>query len=1848
MGSKLSKISLIFLFIIIFTVFAGAQVKFLIVAPGMQFTPGATGFSGSPSPQTAGIPFNVTVVTVDTAVQNMATDSAGGNVSMTAGSLTTVISPVNPFTLGQGYTGTSYTANTCLKYPVTVTFGTGVSGNVGLYANNQPNPNGIVFGSVTVTSQVLSKFVIGNAAGAKTAGVPFAVSLTALDASNNIVTSFNGTANLTANYPVIGSVSLGTVTFTAGVCNTALSPNVTLYDASEANVTLGVSVTYPGYFTASGTSPGFVVNAAALSQLVIVGPGQTFTPGVNGGNGRVGQSETTTAQTAGLPFQIKVYAVDAYFNTVTTSTSVTVTCAADNQAGFNAATVQPFTNGQVTVNCNLKTVGPTGFLKISASNGSSAVDDDIVPLNPAAMNHFTFLNPGNQVSAKAGVSFQLNVCARDAYENTVTSYTGTPVLSVIVGGNPLTTPDYFTNYDLVFDNTTNGVSTTYMIIYKRLLTATINVTDGSYNAGPQLNVSISPNNYNKLIIVALGESQDQGNNTDHGKSGTPVTATVGGDESINIYATDLYGNVVNSITDNIQITSSDVSATAGGNPLPVILPLVSGTISIPDFIFRTFISGGTRSITVTDQSNTAITASENIVVRAGSLSYFEIGNMPTGSFTAGASYNPIIRARDQFGNVKTDYSGIVYVTSNTDWTQPYATTISITASTNAGQYLNTWAVTFTASNLGVRSDLTGYFFRASTFTAQLFVSDNPNDTPAFINGHYGFSSNVTVTAGSPNQLQVLVPGMSARPGAMSIGGQYGSPTGQAVNAAFNCSVNVVDQYWNVITTNSGTQIILTTNNVSNSKINGATPPRQVFTSAGTVLFTALNGTQSSSFFISASTSGGINPGNSPIIQIFNIGQFLITAPNGVTFDDASMVNQTAGHPFTISITALDGFGAVIPGFNGGTVPLKASNNYSDSNFCISPTQSITFTAGVAVMNVTLYRASHTMPGGGGKITVDVPFGNNTYSSAQFNLWPAAPSGSIVIFDGMSLEPGLFAAGIPGYLGYIGTPKIVEAGQGSSLTIYIVDPYYNRCFTLPNTQCVITSSDLQATLNGVVLYSNNVSVPITTGYYNTPSGMILKTVGDNAFQTITADSQSSTTPSVPNNTSPPINMKHTTNDHFGVLVPGAPETAGVSFNITVQALDAWGNICDNRNGGTAFNNSVNLSCSTGPNTITPTTGPLSNGSALIGMKIFKAEELHAKITAQSGGLNVSGTSVDIHTLPKEFSRLLVLAPGMVFQNGVYNSSTITPFLMYNPSNYPFDPTFSVPVNDPGNIPSGTQFTIFSCDEYGNVTKTPDLAGYTVTVSTDDPYAIPVTRTTIDPVNGFVSANVIFHKAMPGVFVKAVISNPQVSSFTTLTFTTTAGNAYGLQILAPGYSLFNSDGSTSTGSGYLSGGTWYNGVTKRSTTIQAGQPFPVTVQACDIFGNTLSGLNDSLSLYSDASDPSVPSDATFYNTALDPVSGIVSFTAKLYVDTGNYGLYAINVTDITNSSYSSNLWKQHVTIPVTVGTSIAYKILARATPLSDWVERVDGTESVPVYADPSTFGIQVVVYDTVSGQPLYGNSNQFNLEAVSYTNPNQQAPGTLRIINGNVVNGTFQTDNQSFTNAGTIRIKVTDLLDPTKTNTSPKLVVNANPNSVSFSVRAENPNVRANKQTNIIGNLIDGNGNSVSGVSIAFSVCTGSGTFGANTKNATAVTDILGNATVPFFGGFTNDSNIISALYNGTYRYVTVNVSLADPSPGQVSNYPNPFRAGFESTNITYLLETSADVKIRIYNLFGDLVFSKDISAGQPGAQAGPLNIFAWDGKNNKGAIVGNGGYVCTVESIFQGAKKKLVRKIAVAK
>ncbi len=144
---------------------------------------------------------------------------------------------------------------------------------------------------IVVNAAALSKLVVSGLSSPRTAGTTGSIRVTATDAYGNRIHTYLGTVHFTSSDPQAKLPA--NYTFTAADAGThVFSGNVILKTAGTKSVTATDTVTS----TIKGAHAGIVVNAAALSKLVVSG--------------------LTTPRTAGSWGNIRVTATDAYGNRI--------------------------------------------------------------------------------------------------------------------------------------------------------------------------------------------------------------------------------------------------------------------------------------------------------------------------------------------------------------------------------------------------------------------------------------------------------------------------------------------------------------------------------------------------------------------------------------------------------------------------------------------------------------------------------------------------------------------------------------------------------------------------------------------------------------------------------------------------------------------------------------------------------------------------------------------------------------------------------------------------------------------------------------------------------------------------------------------------------------------------------------------------------------------------------------------------------------------------------------------------------------------------------------------------------------------------------------------------------------------------------------------------------------------------------------------------------------------------------------------------------------------------------------------------------------------------------------------
>src|SRR5262249_31083912 len=245
----------------------------------------SSGKTGTPSPQTAGVPFTVTVNACD------ATWTLVPSVTHMIRILSSDASASLPAS-AQLVGGTG-------SFLVILNAG----GNFTIYAHDQSDVTIADGASSAVRSIILQSLELSSIPRDQTAGGPMAAAITARDPNGVLVNGFTGAVQLRELTSFgDGRISPTTVTLTSG----QWSGNVTVYRADETAPSTGnavIAAQVQGHPSQSGTSNGFVVHPSTFRRLQIVMPGESPLPGsLNGITG------VPASQAAGRSFTVNVYA----------------------------------------------------------------------------------------------------------------------------------------------------------------------------------------------------------------------------------------------------------------------------------------------------------------------------------------------------------------------------------------------------------------------------------------------------------------------------------------------------------------------------------------------------------------------------------------------------------------------------------------------------------------------------------------------------------------------------------------------------------------------------------------------------------------------------------------------------------------------------------------------------------------------------------------------------------------------------------------------------------------------------------------------------------------------------------------------------------------------------------------------------------------------------------------------------------------------------------------------------------------------------------------------------------------------------------------------------------------------------------------------------------------------------------------------------------------------------------------------------------------------------------------------------------------------------------------------------
>jgi hypothetical protein len=360
---------------------------------GIQVVPSAAdhfAFPVIPSPQVAGVPVTITI---------RATDASGNTVYNYAGDAVLAAN-----------TGSGTSTPTLITFvagvwtgPVTF-FGAGSSVRLTCTDFSTPAATG-TSGTITVNSASYTKLQIllpgetakGGTADGKdgtpynqTAGIPFPITIRAVDAYWNVVSGINARVSLTstdafAGIPAETTLVSGQLTFQGRLFKSG-AQTITVRDADNSGIQ-------------ANTSGSVTIVGGPFSRVLVLAPGESPAPGT--ASGRMGAA---TAQSINYAFTVTVLATDQWWNPVTGPTDVVRITSGDPMAQLPPD--QAMANGQADMIVRLST---GGFQQITVADVTNPSRTGSTTTVEAISSGFHLEAAVSPASAQAGSPFTLTV-----------------------------------------------------------------------------------------------------------------------------------------------------------------------------------------------------------------------------------------------------------------------------------------------------------------------------------------------------------------------------------------------------------------------------------------------------------------------------------------------------------------------------------------------------------------------------------------------------------------------------------------------------------------------------------------------------------------------------------------------------------------------------------------------------------------------------------------------------------------------------------------------------------------------------------------------------------------------------------------------------------------------------------------------------------------------------------------------------------------------------------------------------------------------------------------------------------------------------------------------------------------------------------------------------------------------------------------------------------------------------------------------------------------------------------------------------------------------------------------------
>ncbi|MFC2061806.1 hypothetical protein ACFLUV_04770, partial [Elusimicrobiota bacterium] len=574
-------------------------------------------------------------------------------------------------------------------------------------------------------------------------------------------------------------------------------------------------------------------------------------------------------------------------------------------------------------------------------------------------------------------------------------------------------------------------------------------------------VYIEPAVQANLQIILDGETAEPGNadenecaNTQspYGKTvdSDPVAQEAGTEFTITVNITDIYWNPVDHDC-TATITTSDKYVT---DPGALNITGGSSTMTI------TLISAGTSTVAAQEDNLLDIT-SEVFDVEAADATQLRVlvpgvnrapgeasgapgASAPYGrtgspsNRTAGTPFTVEVDAVDPWWNIDTDASLIVRL-GNTD---EYGTAPS------------------TKTLAGGTTSFTMTFISASTYQ-KVSSSDTidvlGNDT----------SESIYVEVGPATKLQILVPGVDPVPGDTVNNGKDGTPDPQTAGIAFNVTVNLCDDYWNIIQIDDYDRVIQVAAVDDDYIDDYGLEISTVSLSSGTVTVgISLATEQNNTTYLKVTDKSGKSPlytkDESDFIDVVAADhvKLRVLVP-GMSPDRANLsegktgnpLDQTAGEMFDVTLQACDDFWNVTDSTEDVHLEIEAPYHIDIGTMNLNN--------GQQVVDVTCYTA------GDWELTLtDAGIeGLQQQISREFTVVASTLTRLLIVLEGETHNPGEYsgASGAAAPYGIYNPSDEQEAGVSFGFEVLSTDDYWNKIAT--SATVYITAVDTRAIIPG---------------------------------------------------------------------------------------------------------------------------------------------------------------------------------------------------------------------------------------------------------------------------------------------------------------------------------------------------------------------------------------------------------------------------------------------------------------------------------------------------------------------------------------------------------------------------------------------------------------------------------------------------------------------------------------------------------------------------------------------------------------------------------------------------------------